>query len=150
LIALVDVQMTARGLIAAHATFSALAAARVLPLTKATSGKTRSLEESAIRTSPGWVVNVHPVIDGDTTDQAAKTAVVDAGVAVSVAMNPKFTVADIDQLGADLKDALTNVANPAVPSDRFYIDPDKAFVIVTDDEGLREYMWFFRRKCVLQ
>jgi hypothetical protein len=144
-IALKDIQEATRALIAAHATFAATAAARVI---LDNGKKTKEIAE-ALREEPGFAIVILAPLEGDLEAQANKLAIVDALLAVSVQVNPTVSELDVLQLGADVKSALTNVTNPIHPENRFTLDEGKPFMIVTDDPGLREYFWFFRRKASL-
>lgn len=142
-----DIQALAAAQILAHATFAA-SGETPAEVVLIDDGKQQPAEDAALL-ERGHAVTVLPILDGETIDQGVDEAVVSAGVAVRVAINPETATKNIYQLIADAKQAVIGYDGGTVrnPNNRFKV-AQKAFTIDGSDPGLLAYILFFEKRCV--
>lgn len=137
-----QVQQLTRDTIAGAAFFSGWEAGDII----VDSGRANETEEAALRdAAKGRHITVLPIIDGTTVSQAGTAAVVVAGVAVKIAVNPELFSGNALELVRHVKTALLTYAS--LPKERFAL-ADKCLALDLDETGLIAYLLFVEKPCV--
>lgn len=150
------VQQHARDIVATAEPFAS-EATEGIPLVHKDTGNIYEAEQRSLL-HKGYYATVLPLLDGDQVAQGGSTGVIDAGVAVRVAINPAGTQdqsnsgayippKDIYQLVKAVKQTLLGWKK-LVEAERYKL-AQKCFLIDDTDPGELAYVLFFTKRCVL-
>lgn len=110
-------------------------------------GHQHDAEQALLRTA-GYHATVLPLLDADLIGEGAGASIIDAGLAIRVAVNPAITpTPDAYALIREVKQTLTSWDPPKNEAERYRV-ADKAFIIDDTDPGEIAYILFFTKRCV--